>query len=923
MPLTARRGSGMAGGAFAAGLAAVFTITTFAAAPATAAPLRVFAIGHRIRMADVGSYQQYRDKMFAMVDAAVPNRSTLVQAGVDDVASHVQPADPLAPDLVLVNFPEDTALAAAFIGSRGIAARNAVASTQAFLSLFAQYSKPRNFYTQLYQIDPGAIVPQIVISVTDTTYRAFYETFRDIAMTYGIYVTVGANVPPARVIYEADDPVTYDKIIDPDEDGIRPYAYFATSAIVVNTTFLFMPDGEIFIQNDDGTLTSAPTGTGGELRGSQDKIYLTDVELGLLKLYDAPIDTMRVLDSPVGRLGVVISKDAWMPDINDRLAARHAHVMIQSEAFSEWAYEPTPWQPDIFVQGGMNNLQKHQSFQYNVDPSMTGNLLEITFDGQSAILGRQQKTSPGPLDGTNAWIGQNPQSGFLAVAPWIVDDPGIASPAMTLADRRTALAAEGAKLLPSSSVTCPTPLAFGACKNGYRESVVWTDVDVPDGVDVLRAPDATPPVATAWGTSVEVNADDDGAPATQAHVQLASDGFHRLYAVWQDTRHGNDNVYMAMSEDFGETWGGDVKVSDDAPGAFVEMLPDIAVHYDRHILPADAFIDVVTVYVVWQRLGAGGNQRDAQIRIAQFDPVLTKLHPDVRVDDADGVGKWQPTVATFTKLGHPVVTWVDERDTGPGVSRFEHLRAVRASGGRGPDYRPTLDFHRASRRLVRKKVIDGRSAQLDNEWAPTVAFDGRHMHAAWLDFRNYNWDVYAARGNRAGMRYKPGVRVDDSPNFERLNSSPSLAFDDETRRLVLAWSDQRDREPDTNIFYTTSTDGGVTWSAPARLDDGDDSFDPDTGVRSRQWQPDVTARGGRACVAWQDDRLGNSDIFAALSTDGGATFAADERVDDSSTGPSEQFEPATVLMPGLGRCYVAWSDDRSGDFDIRIASRPY
>jgi hypothetical protein len=910
----------MAGGTFAAVLAAVSTFTALAATPVMAAPLRVFAIGHRIRMADVGSYQQYRDKMFAMVDAAVPNRSSLVQAGVDDVASHVQPSDPLAPALVLVNFPEDTGLAAAFIGSRGIAARNAAASTQAFLSLFNTYSKPRNFYAQLYQIDPGAIVPQIVMAVTDTTYRAFYETFRDIAMTYGVYVTAGANVPPARVVYEADDPATYDKLIDPDEDGIRNYVYFATSPIVVNTTFLFMPDGEIFIQNDDGTVTSAPTGTGGELRGSQDKVYLTDVELGLLKLYDAPIDTMRVLDSPVGRLGVVISKDAWMTDINDRLAARHAHVMIQSEAFSEWAYAPVPWQPDIFVQGGMNNLQKHQSFQYNVDPSMTGNLLEITFDGQTSILGRQQKSDPGPLDGENGWIGQNPQTGFLAVAPWIMDDPGIASPGMTLADRRSALATEGAKLLPSSGVTCPDPLAYGACKNGYREAVVWTDVDVPDGIDVLKAPDPTPPVATAWGSSVQVNADDDGAPTSQAHVRLAADGLN-VFAVWQDTRNGNDNIYAAMSDDGGQTWNGDVKVSDDAPGAFVEMLPDIAFHRDERDLPGDVNGDVVTVYVVWQRLGAGGSQGDAQIRLARFNEFLTKVGPDLRVDDGDGAGKWHPVISVVTAAGHPSVTWVDERDAGPGVSIFEHLRATRASGRRGPDGRPLLDFHRASRRVVRHKVVDPFARQLENEWSPSVAFDGRRMHAAWLDFRSYNWDVYSARGNRGGTRYKASVRVDDSPNFERLNSSPALAYDDTNARLVLVWSDQRDREPDTNIFYATSSDGGATWSTPARLDDGDAAFDPDTGVASRQWQPDVSAGGGTACSAWQDDRLGNSDVFAALSADGGATFAADERVDDSSSGPSEQFEPATAL--GAGRCYVAWSDDRSGDFDIRIASRAY
>jgi hypothetical protein len=118
----------------------------------------------------------------------------------------------------------------------------------------------------------------------------------------------------------------------------------------------------------------------------------------------------------------------------------------------------------------------------------------------------------------------------------------------------------------------------------------------------------------------------------------------------------------------------------------------------------------------------------------------------------------------------------------------------------------------------------------------------------------------------------------------------------------------------------TSADG-LAWSAPVRLDDADGAFDPDTDTASSQWQPTVAAGAGRACVAWQDNRLGNNDIFAAVSTDAGATFGADERVDDSAAGGSEQFSPVTAL--GSGRCYVAWADDRSGDFDIHIASRTF
>ena len=74
-------------------------------------------------------------------------------------------------------------------------------------------------------------------------------------------------------------------------------------------------------------------------------------------------------------------------------------------------------------------------------------------------------------------------------------------------------------------------------------------------------------------------------------------------------------------------------------------------------------------------------------------------------------------------------------------------------------------------------------------------------------------------------------------------------------------------------------------------------------------------------MVWQDDRLGNNDVFAAVSVDGGASFLGDERVDDSDDGESEQFNPATAI--GGGRCYVVWSDDRSGDADIRFASRSF
>lgn len=893
---------------------AAFVTLFLSASDANARTVRVFAVGHRIRMADVVSYDSFREKMFAMVDSAFPDRGSLIQAGVDDVASHLPALDPFAPADALVNFPESVALPAAFIGSRGASARVQATSAQAFIALNTSYARQIAYYKTTFRlIDQKDFVRLIVLGVTDTVYRAFYETFREIAVTYGVYVTAGADVAPARRVYQADDPATYGTLIDPAEAGSRPYAYVATSPDPVNATFLFTPEGDVFVQSADGAALASPAGTEGEILASTTKVYLTPIELTLLKLADGPIDRMNVLDTPIGRMGIVISKDAWMIDVNDRLAARHAHLMIQSEAFSSWAFQPEPWDPDIFKQGGFNNLQQHQTRVVNVAPSMVGNLLDITFDGQSSLIGRREKSPPGVFDGTNGWVGQPADNGYLAVAPWIVEDPLLANPGLGLSGRREALAGQGVALLPGSGVPCAGPLAYGPCENGYRESVVWADVEVPDGIDVLTAPDSSAPVATAFGLSVQVNSDDSSAPSSQLFPQLAA-ADELVVAVWQDTRHGNDNVYAAFSADAGVNWSDEVRVSDNAAGSVVELLPEVAIHRDLKTAS-------ITVAIVWQELALGTGLSDGRIMLARFDESLQRVdQQDLRVDDFDGAGKWHPVVAMAGRRGNPVVVWVDERDAGPRISVLEHLYAARGRGRRGADGRPVVRFSR-SRPVVREKTLDPLAVQLANEWAPSIAAVGRRLAVAWLDFRSYNWDVYASFG-RSGIRYyRPPIRVDDSQNFERLNSHPSIAHDDGTGALLLVWADQRDREVDTNVFRSVSTDGGRTWSSPARLDSADSGRDPDVQPPANAWQPEVAAAGGLSCVAWQDDRLGNSDVFAAVSGDGGQAFSADERVDDSGSGSSEQFGPSAAV--GAGRCYVAWSDDRSGDADIRFSSRSF
>src|SRR5437660_1391508 len=256
-------------------LASVLAAFVAFASGASAAQVRVFAVGNKLRVADGVSYQSYRDKMSALMDRSYPNRDSLVQAGVDDVASHLRPADPGAPARALVVFPEDVGLVPVLIGSRGAVARTQTSAQGAFLQLFGPYGPVTAHYAQKFPGQP--FVRFLFLGLTDTLYRSFYETFRDLARKYGVYIAATMNAAPARRVEAADDPALVAQLRDPDEPQ-RSYAYEATSPHVTNSTYVFVPDGEVIVPDGEGGALQSPSQTGGVILPSAQKAYLTQPE---------------------------------------------------------------------------------------------------------------------------------------------------------------------------------------------------------------------------------------------------------------------------------------------------------------------------------------------------------------------------------------------------------------------------------------------------------------------------------------------------------------------------------------------------------------------------------------------------------------------------------------------------------------------
>lgn len=130
---------------------------------------------------------------------------------------------------------------------------------------------------------------------------------------------------------------------------------------------------------------------------------------------------------------------------------------------------------------------------------------------------------------------------------------------------------------------------------------------------------------------------------------------------------------------------------------------------------------------------------------------------------------------------------------------------------------------------------------------------------------------------------------------------------------------------DGDILHVRSIDGGRTWSAPVRVDDGPaPSNRPDDGA----WHPEIVITPNDTLVVAYEDARASENVWVTRSTDGGRAWAPSVRVstvDGAPTngGPRNGYHRLAVSPDGrvllvfhghgtansAARVYASWSDD--------------
>ncbi|HZK75953.1 MAG TPA: T9SS type A sorting domain-containing protein [Candidatus Kapabacteria bacterium] len=250
---------------------------------------------------------------------------------------------------------------------------------------------------------------------------------------------------------------------------------------------------------------------------------------------------------------------------------------------------------------------------------------------------------------------------------------------------------------------------------------------------------------------------------------------------------------------------------------------------------------------------------------------------------------------------------------------------------------------------------------------------------SWSD-SEFLWRIVVQRSTDAGMTFDSGEQIGLYPPTMQDKAWLGLDRSQTVSKgtLFTSWNEDdkygsRLPSDSSRIFFSQSTDRGLSWSNRVRVDDwggdcidssgtvegavttagpngsiyivwsghnkiffdessnGGKSFGPERAIADQPGGWDFVVPGifrangfpmivsdlnpaspfyGRLYVMWSDQRRGVTDVYSIYSTDNGSTWSNPLRV-NNDTSMNHHFFPTMMLDPVTGRVYIAFYDRRN------------
>ena len=206
---------------------------------------------------------------------------------------------------------------------------------------------------------------------------------------------------------------------------------------------------------------------------------------------------------------------------------------------------------------------------------------------------------------------------------------------------------------------------------------------------------------------------------------------------------------------------------------------------------------------------------------------------------------------------------------------------------------------------------------------PAIGLKGE-MHVAWaynekIYFNTYTEGVELNKETVIAKQVGGWNQVIDG--LDRTNGMPVTVSDMSSGphrgAIYVSWSDQRNGELNTDVFLKKSIDGGLSWSAAMRVND-----DPTTTQQFLPWMT-IDQVTGYLYVLFYDRRNyddNQTDVFLAVSKDGGATFE-NHKISESPFSPISRvfFGDYINISAHNGIVRPIWTRYENGNLSIWTA----
>jgi hypothetical protein len=239
------------------------------------------------------------------------------------------------------------------------------------------------------------------------------------------------------------------------------------------------------------------------------------------------------------------------------------------------------------------------------------------------------------------------------------------------------------------------------------ETAVW--VDLRASQNNIYASQLNLAGCTNWCPNKRVT---DNTSALKDFPDVAVDAANTAYAVWQDSRSGNVDVFFSSLASGAASWAANVKISDD-PGTAAQTKPRIGVDAGNNLVAAwidartspahvrvarrpsggswSASIDISPspanvqslalsvrpdgfAWAVWGDTRAGATNQD--IWGSRYDPALNIWSAPVRLDDDPGASANQLSPAVAFGPAEVMLSWRDNRLDASGDTQARRVQVL-------------------------------------------------------------------------------------------------------------------------------------------------------------------------------------------------------------------------------------------------------